>query len=300
MKTILAALIMLVSLPLNGQNKRYAYYLDVTLSPTQKQNAFIYGKGVKQDSAVWVDFHLVLNDQKLFSAAYTDSSLQVLHGKSIDYYPNGNIQQMKSYVFNVQEGLTQKWDSMGRQTDSIIYKKGAVAVKKTFRYSKGNIILNEIITDSVLNTMQDIRYDTTGHKLRAFVFSGNTGIEKIYRADGSVTNGDSLYTREDKEAAFPGGPKAWRAYLTRALDAKVPIKNGAPEGRYQVMVKFIVDKDGRLLDIKAISSNGYGMENEAVGVIRGSGKWTPAQKYGRSIKAYKMQPITFAITANNK
>ncbi|MCD2424992.1 energy transducer TonB [Niabella pedocola] len=297
MKTILPAFLMLMlSLSANGQIKRYTYYFDASLAPAQKEKAFIYGKGVKQDSAVWVDFFLIPNDQKIFSASYTDSSLNILHGKSIDYHKNGRVQLVKRYRYNVQDGLTQKWDDRGRQTDSILYTGGAAVFKKQFRYFKENTVLNEIITDSILNTLEDISYDTTGRKIRAVIFSGNTGVEKIYHPDGTVTNGDSLYTREDKDASFPGGPKAWASYLTRTLDGSRPVRAGAPEGQYKVVVQFIVNKDGTLLDIKALSTNGYGMEDEALRVIRNSGKWNPAMQYGRLVKAYRRQPITFSIS----
>ncbi|MCF3110108.1 TonB family protein [Niabella sp. CC-SYL272] len=297
MKTILAAFLMLMlSLSVNGQIKRYTYYFDASLAPTQKEKAFVYGKGLKQDSLVWVDFFLIHNDQKIFSATYTDSSLNVLHGKSIDYYSNGRVQQVKRYVWNELDGLMQQWDSTGRQTDSIIYVRGAVSFKKKFRYFTGSTIINEVITDSIRNTLQDISYDTAGRKTRAFIFSGNTGIEKIYHPDGSVTNGDSLYTREEKDAGFPGGTKAWMTYLTRTLDATRPIRAGAPVGQYRVIVQFIIDTAGNISNIKALTSNGYGLEDEAIRVIRRSGKWTPARQYGRFVKAYRKQPITFSVT----
>jgi len=296
MKTILAALLtLMLSLSVNAQIKRYIYYFDANLAPAQKEKAFVYGSGVKQDSAMWVDFFLILNNQKIFSSTYTDSSLNTLHGNSIDYYQNGRVQQVKHYVYNVQDGLTQKWDSMGRKTDSLVYRKGAATFKKKFRYAHNNSIVNEIITDSIENTMQNISYDTTGRKTRAFIFSGNNGIEKIYQADGTVTDGDSLYTRKEKDAGFPGGGKAWAGYLTRTLDGAAPVRGGAPPGQYKVIIQFIIDKDGTLHDIKALSNNGYGMEDEAIRVIRRSGKWSPAMQYGRLVKAYRKQPITFAI-----
>ncbi|WP_300602621.1 energy transducer TonB [Niabella sp.] len=297
MKTILTAfLILLLSLPVNAQQKWYSYYFDANLSPTDKEHALVYGKGVKQDSVVWVDFLLTANNQKIFSAAYTDSSLSILHGISIDYYKNGRVQQVKRYVYNVQEGVTQKWDEKGRQTDSMLYAGGVVVFKKQFRYFRENTILNETITDSIHNTLQYINYDTTGRKTREFAFWGNKGIEKIFHADGTVTNGDSLYSREDKDASFPGGLNAWASYLTRTLDAAVPIRKGAFPGQYRVIIQFVIDKEGNISDIKALTNNGYGMEDEAIRVIRNSGKWIPAQQYGRAIKAYRKQPIIFTIT----
>ncbi|HRF18123.1 MAG TPA: hypothetical protein PK977_08135, partial [Chitinophagaceae bacterium] len=66
------------------------------------------------------------------------------------------------------------------------------------------------------------------------------------------------------EARFPGGDAIWRRYLERNLDGSTPTKNGAPEGTYTVVVQFIVDKEGNISDVKALTNHGYGMEAEVV------------------------------------
>ena len=53
------------------------------------------------------------------------------------------------------------------------------------------------------------------------------------------------------EAAFPGGESAWRRYLQNNLNTNAPIENGAPEGTYQVVVRFIVGRDGAISDVQA-------------------------------------------------
>jgi periplasmic protein TonB len=80
----------------------------------------------------------------------------------------------------------------------------------------------------------------------------------------------------------------------------LPAEKGAPEGRYTVLVEFIVDKEGNLSDIKALTSLGYGMEDEAMRVIRqtiSKGlKWKPAEQNGIKVKAFRKQPITFIVS----
>ncbi|HET9429556.1 MAG TPA: energy transducer TonB, partial [Chitinophagaceae bacterium] len=63
-----------------------------------------------------------------------------------------------------------------------------------------------------------------------------------------------------------------------------------------VWVQFIVDKEGAISDVKALSNHGYGMEEEAVKVIRKGPAWIPAIQNGRAVKAYRKQPITFVVT----
>jgi protein TonB len=48
--------------------------------------------------------------------------------------------------------------------------------------------------------------------------------------------------------------------------------------------------------VKALSNHGYGMEEEAVKVIRKGPAWVAAIQNGRPVKAYRKQPITFIVT----
>ena len=66
------------------------------------------------------------------------------------------------------------------------------------------------------------------------------------------------------------------------------------------MVQFVVDVDGTVSDVKAISGpETGGLREEAVRVIKKSGKWVPALQNGRSVKAYRRQPVTFRTEGEN-
>ncbi|MDQ3551319.1 MAG: energy transducer TonB [Bacteroidota bacterium] len=110
------------------------------------------------------------------------------------------------------------------------------------------------------------------------------------------TNYDQTFTKVEVEAKFQGGEAAWRNYLTRNLNASAPIDNGANPGQYTVVVQFIVDKEGNISEVSSLTKHGYGMEDEAMRVIRRGPKWEPAIQNGRKVKAYRKQPITFVVT----
>jgi len=107
-----------------------------------------------------------------------------------------------------------------------------------------------------------------------------------------------IWEKVEIEASFEGGPKAWESFLRRNLDAEVPPNNGAPEGRYTVIVQFVVDENGAVSDLRPLTQHGFGMEQEALRVLRKASKWKPAQQNGRLVKAYRRQPITFEVAQN--
>ncbi len=99
----------------------------------------------------------------------------------------------------------------------------------------------------------------------------------------------------ETEASYPGGSEAWKKFLEKNLQPNVPGKNKAPIGKYPAAVMFIVDKDGSINDIKAVTKFDYGMEDELIRVIEKSGKWNPAIQNGKPIKAFRNQPVTFLV-----
>jgi len=106
---------------------------------------------------------------------------------------------------------------------------------------------------------------------------------------------NKIFEKVEVEAAFPGGDVKWRQYLTNNLRADVPVENQAPEGTYTTVIQFVVDKEGVISDVRAMTNHGYGMEEEAIRVIKKGPKWTPAIQNGRQVKAYRKQPITFQV-----
>ncbi|MGC4037364.1 MAG: energy transducer TonB [Chitinophagaceae bacterium] len=146
--------------------------------------------------------------------------------------------------------------------------------------------------------LEDTKIDVTNQEgikdegLAAPVDQGKQVIEEKKEDDEN-----KIFEKVEIEAAFPGGESAWRKYLERNLNANTPVDNGAPEGSYTVWVQFIVDKEGNISDVKPLTSHGFGMEDEAVKIIKKGPKWTPAQQNGRQVKAYRKQPITFVVQA---
>lgn len=104
---------------------------------------------------------------------------------------------------------------------------------------------------------------------------------------------EEIKTTVDVPAKFEGN---WIKFLQKNLNANTPVDNGAEPGRYSVVVQFVVDKEGNVSDIKALTNHGYGVEEEAVRVLRKAPKWQPAMAAGFTVKAYHKQVIVFEVT----
>lgn len=94
--------------------------------------------------------------------------------------------------------------------------------------------------------------------------------------------------------SFPGGIPEWRKFLQRNLKGNIPLENGAPAGKYKVMMQFMVERDSTVTSMQPLTSNGFGMEQEVMRLI-GKSRWVPAQQNGRVVRAIMRQPVIFFL-----
>ena len=110
-----------------------------------------------------------------------------------------------------------------------------------------------------------------------------------------VKSGDMTYTKVDKEAAID--KETWRTFLSSKLTTLIEeaASKGAPPGQYTVQVRFIVEKDGNISDIKLVKDPGHGLGGKVLELMKDSPKWEPAVHKKKKVRSYYTQPITFVI-----
>jgi len=285
---------LIFSIAKSQSSKRYIYYLDATLTTVEKSKAVVLGEGSYENGAFRLNCYS-MNRDKLFLTAYcTDSTLSEFNGLFTSFHLNGSREEEGNYKNGSKEGVWQKWDTLQRKIDSTVYLQDQPTLSTTFSYYKNGALSYSTTKDSLLDTYSSVSYTKEGIKSSEVFFHGQKGVFKSFTENGIVT--DSVFTREEKEAGFPGGEKGWRSYLERNLNPAVPVKRKAPPGTYNIRIKFIVQKDGSISDISAETNYGYGMEEEVIRVITKGPKWIPAVQYGRKVKAYRIQPVTFVVS----
>jgi hypothetical protein len=124
--------------------------------------------------------------------------------------------------------------------------------------------------------------------------SQNEPIEPTQSVKPTIDDDENkIHTVVQIPAEFPGGQSGWQRYLTNTLNKNVLIQNNAPDGKYTVIVSFIVSKDGAISEVKAENDPGYGTKEEAIRVIEKGPKWKPAVQNGRNVIYRHRQAIVF-------
>ena len=126
---------------------------------------------------------------------------------------------------------------------------------------------------------------------------GDGGVEKgiIEAPKKEDADKDVIWNKVEIPSEYPGGTAAWQRFLNKNLRFSQEAIDNEIQGA--VVVQFIVDQEGNVSNVEAISGPEE-LRAEAVRVIKKSGQWTPAIQNGRKVKSYKRQPIIFRLQDN--
>lgn len=90
-----------------------------------------------------------------------------------------------------------------------------------------------------------------------------------------------------------GGMGSFYAYLAKNMKYPEQAKRLGIEGR--VFVQFVVEKNGKITDIKIQKGIGAGCDEEAVRVLSSHPAWKPGKQRGRPVRVKMVIPIMFKL-----
>lgn len=135
----------------------------------------------------------------------------------------------------------------------------------------------------------DTRTKKTSRKGRALLAS-----LKPLNIDKMEADKEGIYNRAEVMPAYPGGENALRKYIENHIEYPQQAMENEAEGT--VKVYFAVDEQGRISNPTVISSRiGYGLEEEALRVVKQMPRWTPGQVRGKNVKTRFTLPITYQL-----
>jgi periplasmic protein TonB len=118
-----------------------------------------------------------------------------------------------------------------------------------------------------------------------FFCNKNTGI-----AQNINSNSVEIIEKPDQVAEFQGGMGALGKFLQKNL--KYPEKAFRANVSGKVYVEFMVESDGTLTNFNNLKSVGFGIDEEAIRVLKLSPKWIPAKHKGRNVRSRFTIPMS--------
>ncbi len=102
----------------------------------------------------------------------------------------------------------------------------------------------------------------------------------------------------EQRPQFPGGDKALMLYLAENLKYPKTAQESSIEGK--VLIRFLVDKTGKVSDVKVLRGIGGGCDEEAVRVVKNLPDFKPAMQDGVPVKTFYNIPVFFKLDNNER
>jgi protein TonB len=93
--------------------------------------------------------------------------------------------------------------------------------------------------------------------------------------------------------AFPGGMEAMIQFISSNIKYPADAKKQKVDGR--VLVKFVVEKDGSITEVKVIKPAFPSLDAEAIRVVKAMPKWKPGYQNGKAVRVQFTMPINFSL-----
>ena len=108
---------------------------------------------------------------------------------------------------------------------------------------------------------------------------------------------EEIFRSVEQMPQFPGGEAALMKYLQSHINYPPMAAENNIQGR--VVVQFVVDKTGKVGEVKVVRSVDKDLDREAVRVCKSLPKFTPGRQNGQAVSVWYTLPVTFKLQGTN-
>lgn len=268
MKKILFITMIAFATGLNAQKK---VFLDKEHSFCKENDAVEYAVVTKTDDGNKVEFHRL------------DGTL-----KGIGYYSKfGKTAQKR-----VRDGLSTLKYASGQDSVTYHYVNNRLEGEKTIYYPEGQVRQKASYKNNILDGKLTQYYPDGKLRREEYYTKNKCEKGKLIDKDGNELPFQPHFVMPE----FPGGVDSLTAVISKYL--KYPPKAYKSREQGRVIVRFVVDKDGRMVDAKVVKSQNMTLEKPALQIIEAMGvmyRWTPGKVEGKPVRVSYTIPIKFRL-----
>ncbi len=248
----------------------------VSEQKTIRQISDNFGSDIPVNSVVMNIDKEVGSPPKTTSAEKTMvKTVSTLKGKVVD--PNGEPLAGVSVSYTI------------KHTGSITDKEGNFEISN---YNEGDLVnFKDKGYDNVTKSFKNV-----SGKLSVVVL--HPSIEFTLIAPPNKEGEPISFAAVEKLPTFPGGDEAFGNYLAKSIRYPKIARDKSIQGR--VIVSFIVEKDGKLSNIKVLRDIGGGCGPEASRVLSESPAWNPGTQNGKPVRVAYTMPVNFTLDDGTK
>ena len=108
---------------------------------------------------------------------------------------------------------------------------------------------------------------------------------------------EEIFKSVEQMPQFPGGDAALMKYLSSHINYPPMAAENNVQGK--VILQFVVEKDGRVGEVKVARSVDKDLDKEAIRVVKSLPKFTPGRQNGQAVRVWYTLPVTFKLQGTN-
>lgn len=202
-------------------------------------------------------------------------------GKEFNWYENGNPKSELEY-FNLKDGKTECklynfWNSDRKQT----------VIDGTGDYN----ILEESCEESgkIKNGLPEGIWKGKNLKKKSSFVENYENGKLVSGITTDSLNIEHLYTVKNQEPSPKRGINSFYNYVANAMYIPYEVRNKISG---KIFLTFIVDEEGNLVEPKIKKGIGYGLDENALELIKKAKKWNPGLLRGVPVRVLYSLPLT--------
>lgn len=121
----------------------------------------------------------------------------------------------------------------------------------------------------------------------------DTSVEAYASIHDMPADTTDTYLMVEAEPEFPGGMEALMKYLSENIKYPEQAKKENIQGK--VYMRFVVERDGSIVDAEILRGIGGGCDEEALRVVNAMPKWKPGKQKGTPVRVQYNLPIVFKL-----
>jgi periplasmic protein TonB len=173
-----------------------------------------------------------------------------------------------------------------------------VPIKASLAFVPPKITADELVTDDdVILSQQDLNESNKAISIKTVVGVdvGGVDVADLDQGTQQIVNNDEPppLTVVENMPDFPGGDAARIQFLSDNLKYPALARETDIEGT--VYVEFVVERNGKITNIKVKRGIGGGCDEEAVRVVKMMPNWNPGRQNGQNVRVQYMIPIKFIL-----
>ena len=106
----------------------------------------------------------------------------------------------------------------------------------------------------------------------------------------------NVYDCVEQMPSFPGGSQKLKEFIEENLRYPKALEETCVQGR--VIVRFIVERNGRLSNVKVVKSVHPALDKEALRIVKLMPRWIPGRQNGITVRVKFYIPIIFRLKSS--